>query len=78
MSSVLSYLLENPDGCSDAAQLARAATFARKHDRPELGAYCTEKAFAVRARLDGRINDAMRHESNCESLYYDIPAPDRW
>lgn len=76
--SHLAYILENPDGTNDASTFARAATYARKNGKPELGAYVTEKALAVRARQDGRINDALRHESNCESLYSDLPAEQRW
>lgn len=74
----LDYLLENPDGCNDPRSLMRAATRARKLGKTALADYCTEKGYAVRARLEGRINDALRHESNAQKAYDDLPQDQVW
>lgn len=38
--------------------------------------YCSNKAIAVKARLEGRIQDAMFWENTCDRLYDDLP--DKW
>src|SRR5689334_22423641 len=35
--------------------------------------YATQKAYAMRARLNGNINTAINYERACESLYRQLP-----
>jgi hypothetical protein len=43
-----------------------------------LAAYAKTKAFAMRARLAGEINVALRYERHCELVYNLLPSQWRW
>lgn len=40
--------------------------------------YGFEKSLAQRQRRAGEINEALRHEHNCELYYKEIPDPWKW
>ncbi len=59
--------------------------FARKFgtstdgDMRALATYASFKFRAVRARLEGRIQDALAHEANCTAtILFDIHPANRW
>lgn len=64
----------NLDGLSvDPADLDKAAKVFKL-----LRKYAKCKAAAMRQRLIGNINEALRHEHNCEVVYNDLPEWARW
>lgn len=44
----------------------------------DLANYAANKATAMRSRLDGNIETALKYESICESIYNGLPAAARW
>jgi hypothetical protein len=43
-----------------------------------LGAYAINKAVAIQAREDGRINTALKYERICENIFNKLPEWARW
>lgn len=64
------------------SQLERFARKFKAHTDPAMAAlatYAGHKAKAVRARLTGRIQDALVHEVHCRTtLSFDIEPANRW
>lgn len=70
---------ENLDGFASISDLANHISKAKRAGYPaEYIAYAQEKGKAMSARLQGRIGDALRHESNCDKSYAAMPADWRW
>jgi hypothetical protein len=64
----------NLDGLSiDADDLDKAAEVLET-----LARYARRKAKAMRARLSGDVNTALRHEATMERLYETLPEWARW
>ena len=70
MNDMKTITERNPD-CETIDGLTRII---RRKSTPEpIKEYAREKRQAMCARLDGRINDALRHEYNCDLMYRDLP-----
>jgi hypothetical protein len=44
----------------------------------DLGNYASNKATAMRCRLDGKINEALMYEGICERIYNELPEYAKW
>ncbi len=67
--------IPNMDAFIDPADLDAIANNA---EAPEsIRMYATEKAIAMRARLDGDINTALQHEKNCDQIYDNLTEDER-
>lgn len=63
----------NLDGFATADEVVQMSRVLRK-----LSEYARTKALAMQERAVGRIDQALRHEHNCEVLYNDLPEGARW
>jgi hypothetical protein len=58
----------------DAETIDELTRITRRKSTPEpIRAYAREKRCAMRARIAGEIDTALRHEHNCDVLYSDLP-----
>lgn len=64
---------------ADLVAYVKAYGDAPESDIPaEMAAYAAMRAGAIRARLDGRIADALGYEKRADIVYDAIPEAYRW